>query len=266
MSTRAPTAIPGLAAMGAIAVYAVREALRNRLLALVVVFLVAAFAAAAFVAEVAITETAEVRAGFLGAVLRVCAVFTVSLFVITSIVREVNDKVVELVLSHAVPRAAYALGKLAGFSVICAVVALACGACLALTAPVLPVAVWSLSLLCELLIVTALCLLCLFTFSQVTVAMSAVIAFYVLARAMAAFRLIAESPLLPSSGLGQRAMETGVETLAFVLPSLERFTRSEWLVHGVTGWSELATVLVQTLIYVALLGAAGLFDLYRRNL
>ena len=40
--------------------------------------------------------------------LRVAAVITLALFVVTSIVRELNDKVVELVLSNAVPRAAYA--------------------------------------------------------------------------------------------------------------------------------------------------------------
>ena len=250
-----------LNAIVTIAGYAVREALRNRLLALVLLFIAGGFAAAAFVAEVAITETAELRAGFLGSVLRVCAVFTVALFVVTSIVREFNDKVVELVLSHAVPRAAYALGKLAGFSVLCLLIALACGLCLALVASPLPVAAWTLSLACELLIVSALSLLCLFTLSQVPVAMSAVVAFYVLARAMASLRLIADSPLLPASGFGHRAMEVIIEALAFLLPSLDRFTRSEWLVHGAVAWADLWPVLAQSLVYVTLLATAGLFDL-----
>jgi ABC-type transport system involved in multi-copper enzyme maturation permease subunit len=252
--------------VAAIAAYTVREAMRNRLLLLVVVFLVLGFALAQFVAEVAITESAEVRSGFLGALLRVCAVFTVSLFVITSIVREFNDKVVELVLSQPIPRSAYYLGKLVGFAALCVAIALLCGLCLLAVAAPAAVALWTVSLACELVLVAAFSLMCLFTFSQVPAALSAVMAFYVLARAMAALQLIAESPLLPSSRAGQRAVEWLIEGLAFVLPSLERFTQARWLMDVGAGWADLWPVLAQSAIYTAMVSAVALFDLYRRNL
>ena len=47
---------------------------------------------------------------------------------------------------------------------------------------------------------------------------------------------------------------------------LDRFTRSDWLVHGAVAWSDLAPVLGQSVVYVTLLATAGLFDLYRRSL
>lgn len=250
----------------AIAAYTVIEALRNRLLGLVAAFLVGGFALSQFLGEVAITESEQLQAGFLGSVLRLSAVFTVSLFVITSIVREFADKVVELVLSHPIPRASYYLGKLAGFSLLGLGVAVLCGACLLTTTPPAQALIWTLSLACELLIVTALSLLCLFTFSQVTIALSAVMAFYLLARTIATLQLIAESPLLHSSSLGQRVIEGFITACAFVLPELERFTRADWLVYQSATWSDLAPVVVQTAIYTVLLSAAALFDLYRRNL
>ena len=250
----------------AIAAYTLLEALRNRLLWLVGAFIGAAFVLAEFVGEVAITETAEVQSGFLGAALRLCTIFMISLFVITSMVRELNDKVLELVLSQPIPRASYYFGKLTGYSVVALLSAVLCGAFLCIYAPWGQVAMWSVSLALELLLIIALSLLCLFTFSHVTLALSAVVAFYVLARTVAALQLIAESPLLGSPAFSQTVLLYLVKGLAFLMPSLERFTASSWLVYHDAQWTDLTPIALQTLIYLVLLIGAGLFDLYRKNL
>ena len=252
--------------VGAIAAYTLLEALRNRLLWLVGAFIGAAFVLAEFLGEVAITETAEVQSAFLGAVLRLSTVFMLSLFVITSTVREFNDKVLELVLSQPIPRASYYFGKLAGYSVVAVFSAILCGAFLCLYAPAGQVAVWSVSLALELLLVIALSLLCLFTFSHVTLALSAVVAFYVLARIIGALQRIAESPLLESQAVSHVVQLHLIKALGLVMPSLDTFTASSWLVYHDAQWADLGPILLQTVIYLALLVAAGLFDLYRKNL
>ena len=53
--------------------------------------------------------------------------------------------------------------------------------------------------------------------------------------------------------------------LALVLPALDQFTRSAWLVDSAAGWAAIGRA-VQALIYTALLIAAAMFDFYRRNL
>ena len=83
------------------------EAIRNRLLWLAVIVIAAALGLAQFLNQVAITESLEIQASLVAALLRVAAVFMVVTFVITSVVRESNDKVTELILSQAVPRSAY---------------------------------------------------------------------------------------------------------------------------------------------------------------
>ena len=251
--------------MGAIALFTFLEALRNRLLWLVLVFVLTGVGLAEFLGAVAITETRQFQSGFMGALLRAAAVFILSLFVITSVVREFNDKGVELVLSLPVPRSSYLLGKLAGFSGLAVLVAVLCGFFLLIYAPPLQVMIWTLSLCMELFIVTALSLLCLFTFSQVTAALSAVMAFYLLSRSMTAIQLMGHFPVVSMDSLAQSVVVAFLDALAFVLPELDGFTLSAWLIYHTATWSVLLPILGQTAIYVSLLSAAAMFDLYRKN-
>ncbi|NIR28066.1 MAG: ABC transporter permease [Gammaproteobacteria bacterium] len=248
-----------------VAHYTLLEALRNRLLWLVVAFMVVSFGLSRFIAEVAITETVQVESAVFGASLRLFAVFIVSLFVISSMVRELNDKGVELVLSMPVARASYFFGKLLGFWSLALLIVLACCLSLMVYAPVTQTLLWGLSLLCELLIVTAFSILCLFTFSQVTLALSAVLGFYVLSRTIGAIQLIGQGRLVAGDSLSQRFIEWLLGGIAFVLPELDRFTLSDWLVYHTGDWGTLVPIAGQTLVYLALLLGAALFDLYRKN-
>lgn len=110
------------------------EAVRNRLLWLVAAVIVIAFGLAQFLGQVAITETREIQAALLAAFLRVSAAFVVVTFVITSTVREFNDKVTELLLSLPARRASYFFGKFSGYALVAAVLAPLCALPLALFA------------------------------------------------------------------------------------------------------------------------------------
>ncbi len=253
-------------ALAAIAHYTFLEAMRNRLLWLVLVLVLASYGLAAFVGSVAITETREFQSGFAGATLRAGAVFTLALFVITSMVREFADKGFELVLSLPVHRATYLLGKLGGFALLALLVSALCALPLLLLAPPLPVLLWALSLASELLLVTALSVLCLLTFSHVTLALSAVAAFYLAARSIAAIQLIAHGTLAVQDPLAQTISSALVDGLAFLLPELHRFTSSSWLIYHDAGFADLLPVLGQTAVYLLVLVSAALFDLHRKNL
>ena len=249
-----------------IAFYTFLEAARNRLVWLVIAFVVIGFGLSQFIAEMAIAEGAAFQSSFLAAMLRFFAVFTIALFVITSMVREFDDKGLELVLSLPIPRYHYFLGKLLGFSVLAIMTAILCGLVLLVHAPPGQVGLWVLSLSCELLIVTALSLLCLFTLSQVTLALSAVMAFYLLARSIEAMQLMARNPIVESDSLSQRIIEGIVDGVAFLLPDLARFTSTDWLVYHTGSWQQMAPIAAQSVIYLLLLAGAALFDLYRKNL
>ena len=111
------------------------EALRSRMLWLVGVLLLFAAASAAFLQQVALIETARVQAAIIAALLRGCAAFLVASFVVMSMVREFNDKVLELMLAQPWPRAVYLFGKLGGFSAAAVALAAIVSAPLAFFAP-----------------------------------------------------------------------------------------------------------------------------------
>src|SRR5437879_1829190 len=161
------------------------EAVRNRLLWLAVVVVVIAFGLAQFLNQVAITESREIQTALLAAPLRVAAVFIVAVFVITSMVRELSDKVTELLLSLLAPRSAYFFGKFAGYAMLASILALLSALPLVPFADPRGLVLWTVSLICELLIVTAMSLFCVVSFAQVVPAFAVVAGFYLLSRSMA---------------------------------------------------------------------------------
>lgn len=248
-----------------IARYTLLEALRTRLPVLVLIALLALLVASSFVEAIAITEGARFQAGFYAAGMRLASVFIATIYVLASVAREFNDKGLDVLLALDLPRSHYVLGKLAGFLGIAALIAtVAALPLLWLAAPsaVLP---WALSLAFELAIVVALALFCVVTFSQPTPAASFVLAFYLLARSLTAIRLMGAHPLGRADTLSHQAIQWVVETLALVMPALDAWTRTAWLVDQPPAWTAILLLTGQGALYVALLAGATLFDFHRKN-
>ena len=81
---------------------------------------------------------------------------------------------------------------------------------------------------------------------------------------MAAMQIIAGAPLQEPT-LADRVVNVIVESIALLLPSLDRMTQTAWLIEPFPGTSVLVVVLGQTAVYLLLICSAALFDLYRRN-
>ena len=239
------------------------EAVRNRLLWLTLIVVALAFGLAQFINQVAIAETREIQSALIAAPLRIAAVFIIAVFVITSMVRESSDKVTELLLSLPAPRSTYFFGKFAGYASVAVIVALLCALPLVTLANIPGLALWSASLVCELLIVTAVSLFCVLTLSQVVPALTAVAGFYLLSRSMAAMQTIAAAPLHELTA-SDRVVKTVVDAIAFVLPAIDGMTQTVWL-HGPAAPGASVAVFGQTAIYLVLICSAALFDLHRKN-
>ena len=242
------------------------EAARTRLMWLFVLALCGVYGVAYFVQQLAITESTRIHIVFSAAASRLVAVFVLSLYILTSIVREFNDKVLELTLSFDLRRADYILGRLLGFILIAFAMALIAGLPQFFLAPLPAALQWDCSLALELAIVAALSLFCVMTFTQLMPAASFVAGFYLLARSLSAIRLISDTSVVGDNVLSRQMMAWLVDTLAVVLPALDRFSPSAWLVDGAAGWSAVGVCAVQAALYTALLAAAAMFDFYRRNL
>lgn len=240
------------------------EARRGALPWLAAASIAAAVLAAGFLSAVALTESRELRIAVLAALLRACAVFLVAAQVASSVQREIDDKGLEQMLSLPFSRAVHYLGRLAGFAV--------CGAALAVlfalplaawTAP-LPLAAWSLSLALECTLVAGVALFFSMGRAQLVGAISVTLALYLLARSMSAIQAIAAGPLADNSQ-GGRLARAAVDTLAFLVPRLDAVSQTGWLLYGLPPAGEYAWALGGLVIYTILVTAAGLFDFYRRT-
>jgi ABC-type Na+ efflux pump permease subunit len=219
---------------------------------------------AAFVSQVALTESLALQASVMAAVLRACAVFLIAAQVTASTLREIHDKGLELMLSLPLSRTTHYLGRLAGFIVCGAALALLFALPLLAWAPPGAVALWGASLACEAALVAAAALFFAITLAQFAPAIAATAGLYLLARSIGAMQAIASGPLADASWPA-RIAHYAVDAVALVLPRLEALTRTAWLLYEPPTAGAYAAALGSALLYTVLLVAAGLFDFHRRS-
>jgi ABC-type transport system involved in multi-copper enzyme maturation permease subunit len=249
-----------------IGVFTFVEAVRSRLLWVMLALVIAGFALAEFLGSIAITEDRAIQVGVLSAVWRIVCVFLIGLAVISSLAREAADKGMDLLFSLPLHRAAYYFGKLGGFAAVAVIAAIVIAPLLLLYAPLSAVLLWMVSLFCELMLIICLSLFLVFTFNHVTVAVSGLMGIYVLARSIDSFQLMARGPFFDSSSLADQSIAWFLQALAYMLPSFSLFARADWLIDPATMSGALGAVVLQTVIYGVLISAAALFDLYRKSL
>ena len=219
-----------------------------------------------FAQALAITDAARLQLSFFAAGARVVCVFMLTMFVLVSALREFHDKGLELVLSFALPRAHYILGKLVGFLALAWLAALPATAIVAWSAPPVAVVQWGLSLGLELSLVAALALFCVISFNQLIPAAGVVFGFYLLARTISAIQLISTPLAVTEPSITQHLVAMAVDAVALLIPPLDLYAQTAWLADQAAAWPTLAAQAGQASLYVLLLAGAAMFDFYRRNL
>lgn len=242
---------------------ALLEARRGGLAWLALAAIVLAIGLGGFLAQVAITESRLLQTAVVAALLRVCAVFVIAAQVIAAVRREIDDRRLEAALALPLSRSTQYLGRLAGFA-LCGVV-LAIAFCLPLLFWASPAAVaaWGFSLALELVLVAGAALFFAMSLSSVVTPLAATAALYLLGRSIGAVQAIAGGPLAADSLIHQLARRA-VDSVALVLPALDRVTRTEWLLYGLDSRAYVAAI-GSLALYSALLAAAGVVDFQRRS-
>ena len=242
------------------------EARRTRLPLIVLCALATAIGLAGFLSQLALTESASLQAGVLAAFFRATGIFVCASFVVTSMVRESNDKGTELLLSLPISRIAYYAGKLLGFGVCGVLVAGIFSIVMLVWSPVLAVIAWFASLSLEIWMMVAVSLFFVVTLGDVVPALAASAGVYLLGRTVAAIQSISASPIGAEDDVMHRIAGWVIDALALALPPLDRATQTNWLLYAPPSAGELLNVAASLIVYGGLVTAAGLFDFHRRNL
>ncbi len=245
--------------------FTIVESLRNRLLLLSLLVIGISFGLVEFIGDLAITEHRVTQIAILAAFLRMSAVVMLTLFVVSSTVRELHDKTLEMILAMPIRRGTYYLGKLIGYFYIAVLISIIFSLLLFVYADPEQVVIWTISLFLELVLVVALSLVMLFTFNQVPSALTGVFIIYGASRIATSIFLMSKYPIIAHTSIAQTFMEGFIELLTWLLPDLHRYTQTEWLTYNTADWSSLPPLLAQTLIYLIFLSFIALFDFYRKN-
>jgi hypothetical protein len=87
----------------------------------------------------------------------------------------------------------------------------------------------------------------------------------VLGRALTSIRLMSAHPLSGADTFSHQVIQFMVDGLALVMPALDAWTQTAWLVNQQAQWITLLVLAGQSALYVGLLAAATMFDFYRKN-
>jgi len=204
----------------------------------------------------ALVEKQQAALAYGGMSSRLICVLGLVVFICLQVRRLVDSREIEAMQARPISHVGLVLGLYGGF-------ALASAAVGAITALLLLVSspdwagwlAWSLSLQLELALVTALALFTALGLGGAPAAALASLAIYTLARLSSFFILMAQA---------SQGWRLAMQLLSLLIPRLDMFTQSEWLVYGPQSvvWP---LMLPQTVVSVVLLLAATVYDLKGRR-
>lgn len=246
--------------------YVLLCALQDRLFYGVLALLVAITLIAQTLGNTAFIEQTDMAMIFTASSARLVLVITAIVFVCFYIKSSFDHKHMDVMLSRPISRDHIVLSHWLGFAVISVLMTLPVTIMLWLLSPVhmLGLLAWTVSMVLELWVVVAFALFASFIMNSAVVSVLASLAFYVLSRMGILFVMTAER-----GGRGDFAWLSDVlETISVVMPRLDLFSKSEWLIRGVDGSSHSPSfdlVILQACIYVLLLLVMCIIDFRKKQ-
>ncbi len=246
--------------------YVLIIALRDKLFAGLFVFMAFALGASLFLGDSAMVEKYAASAVYAGAVSRMIIVFGLLIFISFHVQRLYDSLEIEAILSRPISRASFVISYWASFSVIAVLLAVPAVIAVSFFLPSFSYSfiLWGSSIILESLIVVALGLFCSLTIRRAVNSILAGIGFYMLTRFGSLFTSIADYNIsFDNSSYFDVFMKYAIEAIAMLMPRLDLFGQTRWLIYGAD--IDISLLVVQVLIYVPLLLTAAIFDLKRKQ-
>jgi hypothetical protein len=242
---------------------ALRESLRTRFWLIYALAIAIGLGAALFMGALALTDPARARIITLAALIRPLLAAQLILHIAASLTREAQEKGLDMILSAGVPAPIVVAGRLLGYGLMAAGMALGAGFVLLALDARLELGIWIIGLACELALIAAFTVACAVALRQVSSSALAASIFYIFGHSLSAILLLARHPLASYAGLRPSIAVSPVELIAWLMPRFDLFGSADWLAGLRSG--QLSPVLIQTAIYLLLLFAMASLDLKRNR-
>lgn len=254
--------------MGTIIRYTLITALRDWLFVGLFVVLSVAIAISMFLASTALVEQQQMAIAYAAGTSRLIVIGGLIVFVSFHVRRLFDNREIEVILSRPISRARFVIAYWLGFLMLGIIVALPLILALALfTRPdMVGLAYWGSSLILEIALVMAFTLVsALILRSSVTSVFSS-FGFYALARMMGFFTATIHTPFAVTNSMDfNRIMQFVLELISMLLPRLDLFGETRWLVYGMQHMEHIWVYVVQSAVYIPLLLAIAIFDFQRKQ-
>lgn len=252
--------------MKSILKYILLTGIRDRLYLGLFVALIAAFSISIFLGSTALTEEQQMTAAYVAGSSRAILAIGMILFVCLNVNRAFENKEVEFIISKSISREQFILGYLCGFFIAAFLIFLPLSAAILFVtkANKFGLMIWCSTMLLELLILICFSLLASLILKNSFSAIMASFGFYIISRLMGVFVLAINLP----QDLAQAKsyiLATSLKFLSVFFPRLDLFSQSSWLNYGISDFSNLRIIFLQSLIYIPLMIFMAFHDFKKKQ-
>lgn len=247
--------------------YILITAIRDRLfIGLLAAMILAALVSSAM-GYTALLEQEQMTLTLSAASIRMILAVGVIVFVCFHVRQAFETKEIDVLLSRPISRPNLVLSYWLGFALIVVILSvLAAGMLYALGIITWTgYFVWSASLLAELWLVVAISLFAAFTLTSAVSSVLASLGFYVLSRMVGFFVATAKNGVLFSDHHINSALEFIIDVISFIIPRLDFFGKSQWLIYGIEADPNYFLFLIQSVIIIPLLLLFTILDFKRKQ-
>ena len=247
--------------------YILLTALRDWLFAGLLLGVVLVVMISGALGDMAMVEPLQLRISYAAAACRLVLVVGMIVFVCFHVRSAFDTKEIDVFLSRPISRPNLVLSYWLGFTV----------AAMLLVVPTVAIMAWvgflnqqgfmawALTLALEIVLVVAVALFSSFTLKSAVSSVMGSLGFYVMSRMMGFFIATSHSALLFRDKDLSHLSQLLMKYLAIIVPRLDFFAKTNWLVYGLESMQDLWYPLIQAAIFIPLLLAATMVDFRRKQ-
>lgn len=247
--------------------YVLLTATRDRLFIALLIGIAAAAYISSVLGSTAMLETEQMTLSFTAAAARVIIMVGVIVFIGFHMRNAFDAREIDVLLSRPISRTTLVLSYWVGFAAVATCLVLPTVILIAVMGTLNQTGfwVWSVSLLLESWLVVSVALFASLTIRSGVGTVLASLAIYVLSRMMGFFLMTTTTTSIfkdHTINLGTQWLMKGI---ALVVPRLDFYAKSNWLIYGAKSYEEVSLFLLQSAIFIPLLVIAAVIDFKRKQ-
>lgn len=247
--------------------YVLLTATRDRLFIALLIGIAAAAYISSVLGSTAMLETEQMTLSFTAAAARVIIMVGVIVFIGFHMRNAFDAREINVLLSRPISRTTLVLSYWVGFAAVATCLVLPTVILIAVMGTLNQTGfwIWSVSLLLESWLVVSVALFASLTIRSGVGTVLASLAIYVLSRMMGFFLMTTTTTSIfkdHTINLGTQWLMKGI---ALVVPRLDFYAKSNWLIYGAKSYEEVSLFFVQSAIFIPLLVIAAVIDFKRKQ-